>query len=90
MNEKQLLALYGLKYNPFLPNIPVEDLWMPPGVELFISRVENMLPIGGFALLNGEAGRGKSKALHLLAARLELLSDVVVGVMKRPVGGSIP
>ena len=84
MNEKTLLALYGLKYNPFLPNIPVEDLWMPPDIELFLSRIEGTLPIGGFILLEGAPGRGKSKLLHMLATRLEPLSDVVVGVMKRP------
>jgi len=40
MNDKKLLALYGLKWNPFLPNIPVEDLWVPPAIESFLFRVE--------------------------------------------------
>ena len=39
---------------------------------------------GGFALISGEAGLGKSKNLQQLAHRLNCLSDVVVGVMERP------
>lgn len=30
MNQK-LLALYGLKWNPFSPEIPVEALWLDVG-----------------------------------------------------------
>lgn len=84
MENKKLLALYGLKWNPFLPNIPVEDLWYPPGTENFFFRVENLIMDGGFALICGDPGLGKSKTLQLLAKRLNSLADVVVGVMERP------
>lgn len=84
MNDKQLLSLYGLKWNPFLPNIPVEALWSPPGIDSFIFRVENLVTGGGFALICGEPGLGKSKNLQLLAHRLNRMGDVVVGVMERP------
>lgn len=83
-NTKRLLALYGLKWNPFLPHVPVEALWAPPGLDHFFFRVENLVAEGGFALLCGEPGLGKSKALQLLAQRLNCLADVVVGVMERP------
>lgn len=39
---------------------------------------------GGFALISGDPGLGKSKTLQLLAKRLNTLADVVVGVMERP------
>lgn len=84
MNNKKLLALYGLKWNPFLPHIPVEALWMPPGLDHFFFQIENLVMDGGFALLCGEPGLGKSKNLHFLAQRLGCLADVVVGVMERP------
>lgn len=29
MNDKQILAFYGLKWNPFLSCIPAEGLWSP-------------------------------------------------------------
>jgi len=57
MNTKQLLALFGLKYNPFLPGIPVESLWSPPAMESFLFRVENLVMEGGFALVCGEPCR---------------------------------
>jgi general secretion pathway protein A len=84
MNNKKLLALYGLKWNPFLPDLPVEALWLPPGIDNFFFRIENLVMDGGFALICGEPGLGKSKNLQLLAHRLNRLADVVVGVMERP------
>lgn len=84
MNNKKLLALYGIKWNPFLPNIPVEALWPPSNIDSFFFRVENLVMEGGFALICGEPGLGKSKSLQLLAHRLNGLADVVVGVMERP------
>ena len=84
MNDKKLLALFGLKWNPFLPNIPVEALWSPPGIDNFIFRIENLVMDGGFALICGEPGLGKSKNLQILSYRLGRLEDVVVGVMERP------
>ncbi len=32
MNRK-LLALYGLKFNPFAPELPTEALWIAPEVD---------------------------------------------------------
>jgi len=84
MSDKKLLALYGLKYNPFLPDIPTEALWHPPHVDNFIFRLENLVMDGGFALITGESGLGKSKLLQLVSGKLGLIEDVTVGVMERP------
>ena len=84
MHDRDLNALYGLKWNPFLPAIPEEGLWQPPCAEAFFFRVENLLMDGGFAILTGDSGLGKSKLLHLLAMRMRRLDDVQVGVMERP------
>lgn len=84
MSERDLLALFGLKYNPFLSAIPTGDLWTPPGVDSFLYRVENLVMDGGFALASGDPGLGKSKAMQLLTGRLEGIGEVVVGVMERP------
>jgi len=84
MNDKQLLALYGLKWNPFLSDIPVEALWHAPGLDTFCFRIETLAMRGGFALICGEPGLGKSKFLHALTQRLNVMGDVVVGVMERP------
>jgi general secretion pathway protein A len=84
MNDKKIQALYGLKWNPFLSNVPVEALWKPPGFTPFFFRLENLVMDGGFALICGEPGLGKSKILQLLENGLSDLGDVTVGVMERP------
>ena len=84
MNDKQLLTLFGLKYNPFLPDVPAHALWSPPSMDSFLFRIETMVMDGGFALISGEPGLGKSKNLQILAHRLERLDEVTVGVMERP------
>ncbi len=84
MNHKTLLALYGLKYNPFLPDLPAEALWPIPGTESFVRKLEPLVTQGGFVLITGEPGYGKSKTLQWVAKRLAQMPDLTVGVMERP------
>ena len=39
--NKTLLALYGLKFNPFSPELPTEALHITPPVEQFCWRIEH-------------------------------------------------
>ena len=84
MNTKKLLAMYGLKWNPFSPELPGEGLFLTPRIEQFAWRVEQLVQEGGFALITGESGTGKSVALRIVAGRLSALRDVSVGVIERP------
>ena len=84
MNHKQLLALYGLKWNPFLPDVPDDALSASTAVEHFIWRVESLVQSGGFALVTGEPGLGKSVVLRLLARKLVAIKDVTVCEFSRP------
>jgi type II secretory pathway predicted ATPase ExeA len=84
MNNTDIRSLYGLKYNPFLPDVPSQALFTIPGAELFILRMESMAAQGGFALITGEPGLGKSKTLQKIAHRLAQIPDLTVGVMQRP------
>jgi len=84
MNQR-LLALYGLKWNPFTPDVPTEALYVPPQVENFCWRIEQAhLREGGFALVHGDPGSGKSVVMRLLAERLARLTDLSVGVIHHP------
>jgi len=47
-------------------------------------RVENLVRDGGFAMLTGENGIGKSATFRILADRLSNMRDVVVGELTRP------
>ncbi len=84
MNGKKLLSLWGLKWNPFSPDLPSEGLLVTPRIESFAWRVEQLVQEGGFALISGESGTGKSVALRIVAERLAAVRDVVVGVLERP------
>jgi len=84
MNNKKLLSLYSLKWNPFIPELPTEALLCMPRIEDFVWRVENLVTDGGFALITGDNGTGKSVALRILAERLGRLRDVTVGELTRP------
>jgi type II secretory pathway predicted ATPase ExeA len=85
--NKKLLALYGLKFNPFAPDVPVEALQITPRIESFCWRVEQLAGEGGFAVVTGAPGVGKSVTLRVLAERLSGLRDVQVGVLSRPQAG---
>ena len=83
--NRTLLALYGLKWNPFSPDLPVEALFITPRLEDFCWRIEHALVReGGFALVHGEPGTGKSVALRVLADRLARRDDLAVGVISHP------
>ena len=84
MNQK-LLALYGLKWNPFTPELPTEGIYVSPRIENFCWRIEHVqIREGGFAMIHGDPGTGKSVALRLLADRLARLPDVTVGAINHP------
>lgn len=88
--HKKHLSFYGLKWNPFSPSVPIEALYITPKTESFCWRVEhNLVREGGFAMITGEPGTGKSVTLRLLAERLNQLRDVTVGVISLP-SGRIP
>ena len=83
--NRELLTLYGLKWNPFATELPVEALMATPAVESFCRRVEHhLVRTGGFALITGEPGTGKSVALRLLAKRLERTEGLRVAALTHP------
>jgi len=85
--NNSLLARYGLKWNPFATDIPTEALYRHPRVDSFCWRIEqNLIREGGFALISGDPGTGKSVTLRLLAERLHGMRDVSVGSISLPSG----
>jgi type II secretory pathway predicted ATPase ExeA len=80
----KLQSLYGLKFNPFRPDVPVEALHTTPLVDSFLRRIELGIADGGYVMISGDPGTGKSVALRLLAKRLSALRDVVVGTIEHP------
>ena len=83
--NRQILTFYQLRHNPFSSQVPVEALFVDDPVLRFCSHMEDRLAgEGGFALITGLPGTGKSAALRLLAHRLGKLPDLTVGAFTRP------
>ena len=83
--NKKLLALYGLKWDPFSPELPIEALHSTAKIESFCWRVEQgLIREGGFAMITGDPGTGKSVVLRMLAERLEQLRDLNLGAITHP------
>src|SRR6185503_11297096 len=79
------LEPFSLKWNPFSPDLPLEALLPTAAIEHFCRRIEQThVREGGFALVLGEPGLGKSAVMRILADRLEQLPEVSVGVMTHP------
>jgi general secretion pathway protein A len=82
---QKLLALYGLKFNPFTPDLPTDAIYVPPRIDDFCWRIEQVqVREGGFAMIHGDPGSGKSIALRVLAERLARLPDITVGAINHP------
>jgi general secretion pathway protein A len=80
----RLQSLYGLKFNPFRADVPIEALYITPVVDAFLRRVEMGIADGGYVMISGDPGTGKSVTLRLLAHRLSRVRDVVVGCVEHP------
>jgi general secretion pathway protein A len=82
--HSKLQSLHSLKFNPFRPDVPVEALYTTPTVDAFLRRVEIGIADGGYIMITGDPGTGKSVALRLLVTRLRAMRDIVVGTIEHP------
>jgi len=79
-----LNAAYGLKFNPFRPDIPIDALYVSKAVEIFCRRIDMTVKEGGFGLINGPVGAGKSAAVRLVEHRLSQNHDLHVARIEHP------
>lgn len=82
--NKKLLNFYGLKWNPFENSIPNDSLIESKKINNFCWRLENLIMDGGYGLITGNPGTGKSAALRILDHRLSQIPDIHVGHLSRP------
>ena len=87
MSMHELLTRFGLAFHPFRPDTPIEALWPSPQIDTFARRVALTVADGGFVMVSGDPGTGKSVAMRLLAHRLSNMRDVTVGSIDHPQSG---
>lgn len=85
MNEIQMF--YGLKWNPFTPEIPLDGIVSNDQWDQFFWRVESLILDGGFAMITGESGLGKSVTLRALSDRISKIKEVQLQELSRPQSG---
>jgi general secretion pathway protein A len=78
------LARFSLTYHPFTPATPPQACHLTPEMLHFLQRCQHLVSQGGFAMVCGDPGTGKSALLRCLHARLSEQDDLVLGVLSRP------
>lgn len=84
MKPHTALCSLGLKWNPFIQDVPIEGLVTTPRINSFVYRIESLVLDGGFAMITGDPGTGKSVLLRLLEDKLSAIRDLVVCPITRP------
>lgn len=78
------LRRFGLHTWPFGAALPPDAYHRTPAMTRFGNRLPGLLSYGGFGLITGEPGTGKSTFLRLLTHDIAQEPDVLVRVLSRP------
>jgi general secretion pathway protein A len=84
---QKIHAQFGLKWNPFSPEIPTEAIVVDETTKRFCWRVEQVVMDGGFAMVTGDPGTGKSVTLRHLNDHLSAMQELAVRIITRPQSG---
>lgn len=78
------LTRYGMRFIPFRPDIPAEAIYTSASVDTSARRIVRGATDGGFTLITGDPGTGKTMVLRLIAEQLRTVPGVVVGTIEHP------
>lgn len=64
------LRHFGFQREPFVADIPKEELQKTPQIKEVQNRVDYVMRLGSIGLITGDVGCGKSTALRYVASKL--------------------
>ena len=82
--NNEIKSLYGLKWNPFSKGIPIKAIQVNSQMEDFMFQMNVLLGEGGFAMLSGDPGLGKSTLLRCYYNRLIQDTKITPRQLTRP------
>jgi len=85
--SQDIQTYYGLKWNPFTTDKPVEGIVTSERWDQFFWRIENLIMDGGFGMITGDPGVGKSTTMRALFDKISQIKDVQVQQITRPQSG---
>lgn len=85
--SQDIQTYYGLQWNPFSTDKPVEGIVTFERWSQFFWRIENLIMDGGFGMITGDPGVGKSTTMRALFDRISQIKDVQVQQLTRPQSG---
>ncbi len=86
--RQKIKSLYGLQWNPFTSDLPIEGIASPQKWDQIFWRIENLVMDGGFACVLGNSGLGKSIFMRALYDHLSKVRDIQVQALNRPQSGA--
>lgn len=89
MSPSHSLSRQALRFDPFTRGAPLDACLLTARVEHFCRRVSIQARSGGFCLVSGDPGVGKSVALRQLHRAMADIPDVACAILIRP-QASIP
>lgn len=87
LQPKDLKSAFGLKFNPFISDIPLNAIYKSSHIKSLLWDMENLVMDGGFSMITGETGLGKSFLMRVIEGHLNDIPDVMVAEFKRPQSG---
>lgn len=75
---------FGLHTWPFGSALPGDTYHRTPAMDRFLNRIPHLVAYGGYGLITGEPGTGKSTLLRIIVDHIGEHRDVVVRVLSRP------
>jgi type II secretory pathway predicted ATPase ExeA len=78
------LPTFGLRTNPFFGELSAKDIYVTDKMEIFCQKAGSVVTNGGFAVLTGDPGMGKSCLTRRFSSNLAEVPELMVRALSLP------